>query len=1164
KAINDSLGHESGDRLLVQIAAVFKNYRGPGRLPREFFLPIRYGGDEFFILMPGVPKAAAVAFLQGIGETVRSTQFEIGGHRVNQKITLSIGVSNFPEDMQDSTRLFDAADKAAYAAKRSGRDRCCTPSDAARVSLDKDNLHRLLPCSRLIGRDDLMSQAKQSLAPGHGRMKPIWLLEGKQGSGRTRFLEELQKVADPPRCQPVFCRSLPFLMQQPFGVLIDALQQLCRRDPKLGEHMANKLDVRHRSEIGRLMPEWARFTVLGEKEDEGDKQVASLEHAFALALLAITEQPYNRQLVIMLDDVQWIDPQTLGVLEKVKKAGNGGDVFVVMAARTSDSEERKNRPLASFVSRLAGAKLLDLRELEPLTFPHVAELLGAVIPGTEEQKALVYTIYQRSLGLPLLVEEIIKYLIQRDFIRMRDKSIEIAEVQEKDIPSNLSDLMLLRTQNLDQEILEVITQASIMGQSFDVESLHELNSGKNEGYLLDILERGKKLGLLREDAVGHFEFTSENAQQAFYAKVPESQRKRMHEQIGAAAEKRSEKTRQETGSIDTTALAQLSYHFDAAGSTDRARHHLETVASAYAALLPTMVSSDLLRKMPSRQKDWGQETELPPDRMPLALRLIRTMKSAVQNFRAFPPHSEVVVDSQKRLLDELQEMLTGTETLTFSAVEQTVLVNGKEIPVARGQKKPGQEFAEFLGDSGLRGVSFKRGIDPEEIRGFVSVMAMAPEDIAAQGGWDALQEKLAFKNVVVNQMIFVTMTERELLRSTPVAAVAVPQPMVDSAMAGDAAQALRALAQLGPGQEGLNLKELKEHLATLVDVLKQLPGSQDGVAASAPGGVSKAEIQRLMSLQADLSQKYREMTRYLSNQIVDQVNLDLSVVVRDLESGHKFKIGAATDILLSRGAEALEQLIRLAMTTEDERARRIAIQVARKIEPDLLPRVLSELYATQNYEEKCNLLACLAEFDDPRVLEQLETFLRFPDRSVRREAIGVLESNPALPAGELLMKLLADENLGVRQDAVWALGRLKYPGAVAALVCMIGKRSIFRHEADFEVQREACTALGRIGATDGLEPLKRVWRQDAWYTMRRNKPPEVRAAAVTALAFHPAEAVRDFLETVAASERHEVVKGAARVALDRISGRQKPPEMETLRTRRGGNSTMRRMQDLGG
>ena len=116
KEVNDTLGHEAGDRLLIQVA---------GRLAsclRRGDTAARAGGDEFIVVLSEIthPQDAAQVAEKVLG--VLRAPFDIGGHTVH--ISTSIGIAVYPVDSNDDIgNLMRKADQAMYAAKADGRDR---------------------------------------------------------------------------------------------------------------------------------------------------------------------------------------------------------------------------------------------------------------------------------------------------------------------------------------------------------------------------------------------------------------------------------------------------------------------------------------------------------------------------------------------------------------------------------------------------------------------------------------------------------------------------------------------------------------------------------------------------------------------------------------------------------------------------------------------------------------------------------------------------------------------------------------------------------------------------------------------------------------------------------------------------------------------------------
>ncbi len=127
KKVNDTLGHEVGDRVLEQATYAMRLSL------RSFELVYRLGGDEFVVLLPGSDLQAAAA----VAERLRSAVLEAkpGG----QAVTMSAGVACAYGGALDPDGLARAADGALYAAKFAGRNTVRTAAD------DADSVPALLP-----------------------------------------------------------------------------------------------------------------------------------------------------------------------------------------------------------------------------------------------------------------------------------------------------------------------------------------------------------------------------------------------------------------------------------------------------------------------------------------------------------------------------------------------------------------------------------------------------------------------------------------------------------------------------------------------------------------------------------------------------------------------------------------------------------------------------------------------------------------------------------------------------------------------------------------------------------------------------------------------------------------------------------------------------------
>lgn len=127
KKINDTYGHDAGDRALKTISQFLqKNIRDVDAIAR-------YGGEEFVMLIPDADKEAAYCLAQRLRAELAKVKFED-----LPPITISLGIATYPSDSTDIEELIKKADAAMYAAKQKGRNRVVKYSKAIQLIRDKD------------------------------------------------------------------------------------------------------------------------------------------------------------------------------------------------------------------------------------------------------------------------------------------------------------------------------------------------------------------------------------------------------------------------------------------------------------------------------------------------------------------------------------------------------------------------------------------------------------------------------------------------------------------------------------------------------------------------------------------------------------------------------------------------------------------------------------------------------------------------------------------------------------------------------------------------------------------------------------------------------------------------------------------------------------------
>lgn len=120
KAVNDTWGHEIGNKVLKQTANLMT------QLLRRIDIPCRYGGEEFALILPGTPLPRAIQAAERLRMALQETAVEFDGQQLS--VTASMGVSVYMKESKLSVEAFiKEADGFLYQAKEAGRNRIAHP-----------------------------------------------------------------------------------------------------------------------------------------------------------------------------------------------------------------------------------------------------------------------------------------------------------------------------------------------------------------------------------------------------------------------------------------------------------------------------------------------------------------------------------------------------------------------------------------------------------------------------------------------------------------------------------------------------------------------------------------------------------------------------------------------------------------------------------------------------------------------------------------------------------------------------------------------------------------------------------------------------------------------------------------------------------------------------
>ncbi len=115
KAVNDTYGHTVGDKILISVTRIAK------MALREGDILLRYGGEEFLVIMPGASRQDSEFVANRLCRMIEEGRTQQGEQSIS--VTVSVGVCSYPErDVTQGSELITHADTALYEAKEHGRN----------------------------------------------------------------------------------------------------------------------------------------------------------------------------------------------------------------------------------------------------------------------------------------------------------------------------------------------------------------------------------------------------------------------------------------------------------------------------------------------------------------------------------------------------------------------------------------------------------------------------------------------------------------------------------------------------------------------------------------------------------------------------------------------------------------------------------------------------------------------------------------------------------------------------------------------------------------------------------------------------------------------------------------------------------------------------------
>ena len=428
--------------------------------------------------------------------------------------------------------------------------------------------------SPLVGRDGELAQLDESVravVDGRGQIAAVI---GEAGIGKSRLVADVARSH--PEVRWLEGRCLSYAGAIPYFPFIDLIREwlgITAGDPdaKVRIELRTALESLVGTEGAAIYPYLtAMLGVPLEREAAArlaDLSPESLRHQTFRVIRRWAESLSAAQpLGLILDDLHWADGTSLTLLEDMLEITEQAPLLLCLLFRPE--RDHASWRLNELARQRFSHRHIEIM-LRPLASTDTERLVTNLLALPEFSPTIRTLILEKAEGNPFFVEEVIRALIGASVLVREGTTWRSARaITALDIPDSIQGVLLARIDRLSDQAKRVLQAASVIGRLFLLDTLREMlhENGTVDAAVVD-LQRHDLVVERRRIPRPEYRFKHALTQEVAYSTLTDAERLRLHRELAQALEA------QYMGRLEEV-YGLLAYHYDRAGTQDRAIHFL--------------------------------------------------------------------------------------------------------------------------------------------------------------------------------------------------------------------------------------------------------------------------------------------------------------------------------------------------------------------------------------------------------------------------------------------------------------------------------------------------------------------------------------------------------------------------------------------------------------